>query len=1066
MVTNAASFVMAVLLGAWTGAALAGWRAQLGARLSDAPDAVLGYGVLAGAFLVLGVRLDSLRGPVNAVGSALSGRLVALGGLTVALGTTTINLSTLVPLLGGDLGAAPWWLHITRALAALLFVGPAALLLGSILRLGARTLPDGVNGGRSLALAVVGAGLGWTLAHAGSLSSLDAPIAPLVKRGEFAVGLGLALLVAGAAGLLLTRKRGRTAAAPAASEERLAPRELGLSPSWSGAGIGVGLAAFSFLGLRIFAAVFGETLGAHSPVLLAWGASLTVGGLAGAVFFSRLPGASLPGWGAALLSVGAATSVFSLANYDALPAQFYARWGEATSLRELFGDGFRLALPRVAMIGLTLGAAAALVASRLPQSRAARAPWIAGLVTGAALGGIVGRAVALVALPAQGLTLTLVFVALLVITPPTVAAVRGGLPGVARVLLALVAPGLVAGAAVRVEPADRDALIVESGLRSDTSVIDGVQKHWRVFDEDDLTGTWSILQRGQLRRLFLNGRFEFATEASLLNGGLLAHLPLSVHTAPKRVAVLGTGAGSSLQAALAHPIDTLHTFESGPTAFRALAKMRLGARDAVLDSRTALFAGDYRELLRRASEPYDVVLNQAAGQWGVRSAETSTIEFLTEVHAHLGDDGIYAQRVPGSSLTREGFLHLLSTIASVFPQVECWGGEGGSVVVLAKKQVAPHDFSRVVSAYRAERVAADAEERRIGTPDTLFSRFLVGDATVRRICAAYPPHSGSEPYLGPYEGNRAFRSQRVNPVPGLAELGDDPVEAVVGLPSGADTAIYRAYAATQLVAEGLELEYEDEDLAAAEKYREAVDLNPRDGSARRALATLRSRLGIIYHERKSLSAAHANMREAVEVDTTYAQGFANLGWMLLQVESYDYAISCTRQAIALAPDDDLFPLQLGRIWKNRGYFDEALPWYERAAELNPRNIDAGIGLVDTKLAMQGNDPDLEWGREYLEKYLEWEPEHEELRLRIEKLDAVLARGGALPEQLQPFADRAAKDAAAEAEAGPVEAPSGSADADGGESAAGGRNAAPGEGGPGEGGPASEDAATARNDSTE
>lgn len=152
-------------------------------------------------------------------------------------------------------------------------------------------------------------------------------------------------------------------------------------------------------------------------------------------------------------------------------------------------------------------------------------------------------------------------------------------------------------------------------------------------------------------------------------------------------------------------------------------------------------------------------------------------------------------------------------------------------------------------------------------------------------------------------------------------------------------------------------------------------------------------MGIDFANRQSFFAAHKYMREAIETDTTYAEGFGNLGLLLLQSEDFDYAIACTGQAITLAPDDDLFQIQMGRIWKARGYFDKSLPYYEAAMRLNPKSVEAAIGYVDAKLAMEGDAADIQYGLDFLEKYRAIDPVHEDLLYRIGKLKDVLSRRG-------------------------------------------------------------------------
>jgi tetratricopeptide (TPR) repeat protein len=385
-------------------------------------------------------------------------------------------------------------------------------------------------------------------------------------------------------------------------------------------------------------------------------------------------------------------------------------------------------------------------------------------------------------------------------------------------------------------------------------------------------------------------------------------------------------------------------------------------------------------------------LLEPSGGWSERSAATATVEFLELVRARLGEGGLACLWIPDSALTREGFLVLLATWARVFPRVEAWAGQGGDVLLLANKDDAPHDFQRMLDAYHDPHVAAACQAAWIATPETMLSQFLIDDATVRRLSSGRTPSTRLNGALAREEAGRRRAAPTVDPVPGLAAIRDDVVATLVNTPGeGFAPAIAIAIRARDLEWKGLDFELDGnlEDATAA--YREAISLNPHDGAVRRAFATLRSQQGIGYGNRQAFFVAHSYMREAVETDTSYAQGFGNLGLLLAQAEQFDYAIACTGQGIELAPDDDLLQLQMGRIWKQRGYYDKALPYYEKAMELNPKSVEAGIGFVDAKLAMEGDAADLRWGVDFLEKYRALEPQHEDLLYRIGKLNDALSR---------------------------------------------------------------------------
>jgi hypothetical protein len=348
--------------------------------------------------------------------------------------------------------------------------------------------------------------------------------------------------------------------------------------------------------------------------------------------------------------------------------------------------------------------------------------------------------------------------------------------------------------------------------------------------------------------------------------------------------------------------------------------------------------------------------------------------------------------VPDASLTKEGFQILLATFCDVFPQVELWSGQSGDVLILASPSRGPHDLANLRAAYDDPILQLGFDRAWVASPAVLLSHFLIDDASVRRI-AATRIHREGDDSLRWQECARRMRLAAVNPVPGLVEIRGDVLAAFAG-PADESFAneVQDAIRARDLESDGIDRELAKDDYGAVDAYDTALELSPSDGSVRRALATLRSRMGVQFMTRMSEQGAYQNLRESVAVDSTYAQGFANLGTLLFTAESWDYAVAVIQKAISLAPNDDLYELLLGRTFKRQGMLEESLPHYERSMALNPRNVDAALGFVDAKLALQRPTPDLQLGLDVLERYVAIEPNNETLRNRIGRLRDYQAGG--------------------------------------------------------------------------
>jgi spermidine synthase len=962
------------------GASFAAWpRAFVGSFGRTVASEVIIATLLAG-----GVALGLARGLPRFVRAgdslrSLGLRLAAIGALTFGGDTLATLAGRALVWAGASVDAGVLGASFARALMGGLVLLPVAVTAGSILG----TIS------RHISMGPARAGLGARLAACAGLGVLATQVA-LLAREEPYVPFLVGGAVSTAAGLLIafTSRPRRARRTP----DTLPAQDLLSVPALAAGATGFTVAALAFLTERAHVAAFANDLWNVPVVEVLFAASFVAGAAASAFFASRVLREPLAWTGPGLLMATVLLLFVGLARFDEIPKAFHAGIASEKLLSRVIQRAFLAAAPSVIPLGFSLGTAAGLCAGSAFLSKGVRSCLAAAF--GAVLGTAFPRAflspgsIEAAHLAAGGAA------ALLAVT----ASFRSGLRPLPRTAATLALLAILAFGIVRPPRTDRELLLVDRDLSSATSLRPIVQQHWKAFDEDELSQTVAVLRRGHSNRLLVNGRFEMSNEGDLKTHGLLAHLPLLVHPDPKTVLVLGAANGLAIEAALAHPIERLECFIENRASLKAAARFGHLVQNALLDPRLKVRVGDAGDFLSRSRTRYDVILNQISGAWTERSARLSTRESVELAKMRLAEAGIYCFWVPGSSLTKEGFQTLLATVASVFPQVEIWSGERDDTLLLAKTAPGPHDFERILAGYQDGRIAAGARRARVDEPLTLLSHYLAGDAAVRTLSRGKRIHSRMEPELSRRELRRRFGTFTVDPVSGLAEIRDDVLRALVNAPEeGFAEGLRRAIRARDLERAGLEREVQGDDFGAVDLYQSALELNPRDGSIRRVFATLRTQLGVQYADKHQFMAAHSNMREAVETDTTFAQGFANLGHLLLMIENFDYALSVTHQAAELEPDDDLFALQLGKIWKRRGYFDKALPYYERARALNPQNIEAAIGYIDTKLAMEDDKADLRMGLEFLRSHLAIAPNHPDLLYRIGKLEDAIRRGLRRPE---------------------------------------------------------------------
>jgi Flp pilus assembly protein TadD len=146
-----------------------------------------------------------------------------------------------------------------------------------------------------------------------------------------------------------------------------------------------------------------------------------------------------------------------------------------------------------------------------------------------------------------------------------------------------------------------------------------------------------------------------------------------------------------------------------------------------------------------------------------------------------------------------------------------------------------------------------------------------------------------------------------------------------------------------LVSEGNELLARGDYARAAEKYEEAVRLEP--GSE-----DLHYNLGIALARLGRTEDARQHYQKALEIFPEYGEAHNNLGNLLMSQNKLDEAIEHFREAIKINPNDASFHNNLGTALGRQGKAAEAVAEFREATKLKPGYLDARINLGNACLA--------------------------------------------------------------------------------------------------------------------
>ncbi|MBC8459305.1 MAG: spermine synthase, partial [Deltaproteobacteria bacterium] len=153
------------------------------------------------------------------------------------------------------------------------------------------------------------------------------------------------------------------------------------------------------------------------------------------------------------------------------------------------------------------------------------------------------------------------------------------------------------------------------------------------------------------------------------------HLPLLFHPEPKKVLVIGSGAGGVIHELLKHPVERIDYTELDPLLLNVIQRYPTPLTKAELaDPRVNTEYLDGRFFIKRTPHRYDLVLVGISNPLTLQTNRLFSKEFFSLVKSRLEKEGILVIVLPGSLTYLSQELRdlnacILNTLKGVYPYV-------------------------------------------------------------------------------------------------------------------------------------------------------------------------------------------------------------------------------------------------------------------------------------------------------------------------------------------------------------------------------------------------------------
>ena len=260
--------------------------------------------------------------------------------------------------------------------------------------------------------------------------------------------------------------------------------------------------------------------------------------------------------------------------------------------------------------------------------------------------------------------------------------------------------------------------------------------------------------------IYINAKSDSNTMFDRDTLRLSAHLPMLLADHGRRALIIGQGTGVTLGELTLWPeLSTIDMVEVSPSVAATLPLFHAHTRDAGRDRRVHVHVEDARFFLRRAGDPWDVILSEPSNLWVGSNDLLFTDQFFRSIASRLAPDGVLLQWVHLYETDADAICSVVATMGSVFPSLTAFRGTKGDWLVIASRGLPDGAEDRARARWDTHpEMRASLAELGIKSFDELWGRrVLPFPDFATRARSTCPIHTALDTALG-YRSARALFS--------------------------------------------------------------------------------------------------------------------------------------------------------------------------------------------------------------------------------------------------------------------------------------------------------------------
>ncbi|MBK8979886.1 MAG: fused MFS/spermidine synthase [Planctomycetes bacterium] len=313
--------------------------------------------------------------------------------------------------------------------------------------------------------------------------------------------------------------------------------------------------------------------------------------------------------------------------------------------------------------------------------------------------------------------------------------------------------------------------------------------HELVYSDEGVAASLAIIETARGSKLLnINGVTTAADNyLDMQVHRMLSHLAVLAHPDPRTALIVGFGMGSTAYGVCQHPLERVDVVELLRAERRTAPYFEHVNHGILGDERLHFIEGDGRNYLLATERRYDVISFNAIHPRF--SSNLYTADFYRLCLERLTDDGVICAWLTQNRMPRDVWRMLCASLVEVFPHCSLWYSNPEHYCLLGSRRPLRIDPDVWAQRMALPAVATDLADSNLADPAVMLTRFVLGDADLRRYLQGAVLNTDDRPRI---EFSAEFPDDERPIVEELLRLRS-PLDTILAAPpAGADPSELRA----------------------------------------------------------------------------------------------------------------------------------------------------------------------------------------------------------------------------------------------------------------------------------